>query len=186
VANARAVAQALEGHPMVERVRYAGLPSNPYHASAQKYLPRGAGSVFAFDLRGDRVVGQRFIEALTLWSHLANVGDTKSLVIHPASTTHRQLSDTELAATGVAPGTIRLSVGLEAVDDLLWDLERALRVAARVSSPPDPLSLRGEGEPSPTVASLAPLPLGRGRGGGDEDRQTADGDTATQPSEVVR
>ena len=134
VANAMGIARFLEGHPMVERVRYAGLEGNRYHATAKKYLPRGAGSVFAFDLKGDRVVGQRFIEALTLWSHLANVGDTKSLVIHPASTTHRQLGDVELAATGVAPGTIRLSVGLESVDDLIWDLERALRVAARVAA----------------------------------------------------
>lgn len=119
---------------MVDRVRYAGVEGNRYYAAAKKYLPRGAGSVFSFDLKGDRIVGQRFIEALTLWSHLANVGDTKSLVIHPASTTHRQLGDAELAATGVAPGTIRLSVGLESVDDLIWDLERALRVAERVAS----------------------------------------------------
>lgn len=137
VANALAIARHLEGHPMVERVRYAGLESNRYHTAAKKYLPRGAGSVFSFDLKGDRVVGQRFIEALSLWSHLANVGDTKSLVIHPASTTHRQLGDTELAATGVAPGTIRLSVGLESLDDLIWDLERALRVAARVAASQD-------------------------------------------------
>ncbi|HEV2404567.1 MAG TPA: O-acetylhomoserine aminocarboxypropyltransferase/cysteine synthase family protein [Ktedonobacterales bacterium] len=185
VANAQAVAHALEGHPMVERVRYAGLPSNPYHASAQKYLPRGAGSVFAFDLRGDRVVGQRFIEALTLWSHLANVGDTKSLVIHPASTTHRQLSDSELAATGVAPGTIRLSVGLEAVDDLLWDLERALRVAARVagadltartaSSPPPLSPAEGRGASEVTVGRGSPPRVAEGPGEG-----------SAHPSEVTR
>jgi O-acetylhomoserine (thiol)-lyase len=129
--NALGVARFLEAHPMVARVRYAGLESNPYHALGQRYLPRGAGSVFAFDLKGDRATGQRFIEGLTLWSHLANVGDTKSLVIHPASTTHRQLNDQELATSGVAPGTIRLSVGLETLDDLLWDLDRALGIAAR-------------------------------------------------------
>ncbi len=116
---------------MVEHVRYAELESSPYHALAQKYLPRGAGAVFAFDLRGTREDGQRFIEALRLWSHVANVGDTKSLVIHPASTTHRQLGDAEMAAAGVAPGTIRLSVGLETLDDLIWDLDQALAAVAR-------------------------------------------------------
>jgi O-acetylhomoserine (thiol)-lyase len=96
----------------------------------KKYLPRGAGAVFAFDLRGGRDAGQRFIQSLRLWSHLANVGDAKSLVIHPASTTHRQLSDAELVAAGISAGTIRLSVGLEALDDLIWDLERGLSAAA--------------------------------------------------------
>ena len=129
VRNAMGVASFLEGHPMVERVRYAGLESSPYHALAQRYLPQGAGAVFAFDLKGGRTNGRAFIEALRLWSHLANVGDTKSLVIHPASTTHRQLNDEELASTGVAPGTIRLSVGHETLDDLIWDLENGLRAA---------------------------------------------------------
>ncbi len=133
IANARAVAAFLQGQPMVERVRYAGLLGNPYHALAQRYLPKGAGAVFAFDLKGGRLVGQRFIEALRLWTHLANVGDTKSLVIHPASTTHRQLSDEELPATGVTPGTIRLSVGLETADDLIADLERGLRAAEQLA-----------------------------------------------------
>jgi len=130
VQNALEVARFLEGHPAVERVRYSGLPSSPYYALAQKYLPRGAGAVFACDLKGGRLAGQRFIEALRLWTHLANVGDAKSLVIHPASTTHRQLSDEELPATGVTPGTVRLSVGLETLDDLIWDLERGLRAAS--------------------------------------------------------
>jgi O-acetylhomoserine (thiol)-lyase len=136
VQNALGVARFLQSHPMVERVRYAGLEDNPYHSLAQRYLPRGAGSVFSFDLNGDRATGQRFIEALTLWSHLANVGDTKSLVIHPASTTHRQLNDQELATSGVAPGTIRLSVGLETLDDLLWDLHRALQAASDTTRTP--------------------------------------------------
>jgi O-acetylhomoserine (thiol)-lyase len=137
VQNALGVARFLEGHPAVEKVRYSGLPSSPYHALAQKYLPRGAGAVFACDLKGGRLAGQRFIEALQLWTHLANVGDAKSLVIHPASTTHRQLSDEELPATGVTPGTVRLSVGLETLDDLIWDLERGLRAAggAAVETP---------------------------------------------------
>lgn len=130
VQNALGIARFLEGDRRVERVRYAGLESSPYHTLAARYLPRGAGAVFSFDLAGGREAGRRFIESLRLWSHLANVGDTKSLVIHPASTTHRQQSDGELAAAGVAPGTIRLSVGLETLDDLIWDLERGLRVAA--------------------------------------------------------
>src|SRR5437879_442387 len=130
VQNALAVARFLEGHPLVERVNYPGLPSSPYAPLVKKYLPLGAGAVFSFDLCGGRAAGTRFIEALKLWSHLANVGDAKSLVIHPASTTHRQLSDADLAAAGVSGGTIRLSVGLETLDDLLWDLERGLAAAA--------------------------------------------------------
>ena len=120
--------------PPVEPCATPAWTSSPYHALAQRYLPRGAGAVFAFDLRGGRAAGQRFIEALQLWRHLANVGDTKSLVIHPASSTHRQLSDEDLAATGISLGTIRLSVGLETLDDLLWDLEHGLR-AARLPRP---------------------------------------------------
>jgi len=130
VANALAVAEWLRGQPGVATVRHPALPESPYKQLADKYLPHGAGSVFSFDLESGREGGRRFIEALTLWSHIANVGDTKSLVIHPASTTHRQLSDEELDASGVAPGTVRLSVGLEDVDDLVWDLERALRAAS--------------------------------------------------------
>jgi O-acetylhomoserine (thiol)-lyase len=132
VENAVGVAQYLESHRMVERVRYAGLADSPYRTLRERYLPRGAGAVFAFDLAGGRAAGKAFIEALDLWSHLANVGDAKSLVIHPASTTHRQLNDEELAAAGITPGTIRLSVGLEALDDLLWDLEQGLGAAERV------------------------------------------------------
>jgi O-acetylhomoserine (thiol)-lyase len=127
VANAVAVAEFLTGRAEVESVRYAGLPASAYRPLVERYLPRGAGAVFAFDLAGGREAGRRFIEALELWSHLANVGDVRSLVIHPASTTHRQLSDDELAGAGIGPGTIRLSVGLEDLDDLLWDLDRGLR-----------------------------------------------------------
>jgi O-acetylhomoserine (thiol)-lyase len=105
-------------------VRYPGLRSSAHHSLAQKYLPRGAGSVFSFDVRGGREAGQEFIRGVTLWSHLANVGDAKSLIIHPASTTHRQLNEEELRAAGVGPGTIRLSVGIEDADDLIWDLEQ--------------------------------------------------------------
>lgn len=129
VENSVGVARFLQQHPAVERVRYAGLPDSPYAPLAARYLPRGAGAVFAFDVAGGREAGQRFIQSLQLWSHLANVGDAKSLVIHPASTTHRQLSDEELTAAGISAGTIRLSVGLETLDDLIWDLERGLGAA---------------------------------------------------------
>jgi O-acetylhomoserine (thiol)-lyase len=131
VSNALAVAQFLEDHPMVERVTYPGLPSSRYRPLVEKYLPKGAGAVFSFDIEGGREAGQSFIRGVSLWSHLANVGDAKSLIIHPASTTHRQLSDDELRAAGVGPGTIRLSVGIEHVDDLIWDLEQGFRAARR-------------------------------------------------------
>jgi O-acetylhomoserine (thiol)-lyase len=134
VSNALDVARFLQGRPEVERVRYPGLPESVYAPLVKKYLPRGAGAIFAFDLRGGRAAGQRFIESLQLWSHLANVGDAKSLVIHPASTTHRQLSDAELVAAGISAGTIRLSVGLEALDDLVWDLQQALSAAVAVEA----------------------------------------------------
>lgn len=129
VANALGVARYLEQHPMVDRVRYPGLEGSAYYALARKYLPRGAGAIFAIDVKGGREAGRRFIESLRLWSHLANVGDAKSLVIHPASTTHRQLTDEELLAGGITSGTIRLSVGLETLDDLIWDLEGGLAAA---------------------------------------------------------
>ena len=124
VENALTIANYLESHELASNVRYPGLRTSPHHPLAEKYLPRGAGSVFSFDIRGGREAGQEFIRGLTLWSHLANVGDAKSLVIHPASTTHRQLSEEELRAAGVGPGTIRLSVGIEDADDLIWDLEQ--------------------------------------------------------------
>lgn len=130
VANAKAVAEFLEAHPKVGRVHYAGLPSHPHYDLAKKYLPKGPGAVMAFEIEAGsedpREAGRRFIESLQLFSHLANVGDAKSLVIHPASTTHQQLSDEELTAAGITPSTVRLSVGLETIDDLLWDLEQAL------------------------------------------------------------
>jgi O-acetylhomoserine (thiol)-lyase len=133
VSNALSIAGFLGTHPAVAAVRYPGLPSSKYRPLVEKYLPRGAGSIFVFDLAGGRAAGRRFIEALSLWSHLANVGDAKSLVIHPASTTHRQLSDAELAAAGVGPGTIRLSVGLETLGDLCDDLSRGLAAAGEAS-----------------------------------------------------
>ena len=126
VANARAVAEYLDQHPRVSRVSYPGLPGSKYSELVTKYLPDGAGAVFCFDLDGDRETGRRCIEALSLFSHLANMGDAKSLLIHPASTTHRQLDPQELAAAGIGAGTIRLSVGIEDVGDLIWDLQQAL------------------------------------------------------------
>ena len=129
VRNARAIADFLSERPEVEWVSYPGFASHPQYALAQKYLPRGAGSIFTFGIRGGRDAGRAFIDALELWSHLANVGDMKSLVIHPASTTHSQLGDEEMRKSGVAPESIRLSVGLEDVGDLTWDLDNALRTS---------------------------------------------------------
>ena len=130
-ASALRVARFLEGHKAVAWVAYAGLPSHPDKALAAKYLPKGAGAVLSFGLKAGtaaegRAAGRRFIEALELFSHLANIGDVRSLVIHPASTTHQQLSDEELSKGGVTPELIRLSICLENVEDLLWDLDRAL------------------------------------------------------------
>jgi O-acetylhomoserine (thiol)-lyase len=126
VENALAVAEFLESHDLASNVTYPGLPRSGYKPLVEKYLPRGAGAVLSFDCAGGRDGGQDLIRGVTVWSHLANVGDAKSLIIHPASTTHRQLSDAELEAAGVRPGTIRLSVGIESVDDLIWDLEQGL------------------------------------------------------------
>src|SRR6187397_503382 len=134
VENATEVAGWLERQDGVTNVRYPDLPGSKYRPLVEKYLPRGSGAVFSFDCRGGRAAGQDFIRGVTLWSHLANVGDSKSLIIHPASTTHRQLSDDELRAAGVGPGTIRLSVGTEAVDDLIWDLEQGFARASAAAS----------------------------------------------------
>jgi O-acetylhomoserine (thiol)-lyase len=130
VENARAVARFLRSREEVAWVRYADLPDSPYRAAAEKYLPQGSGAVFTFGLRGGRGAGRALIDNLTLWSHVANVGDAKSLIIHPASTTHQQLHHEELRACGVTPEMLRVSVGLEDPEDLLWDLDRALKIAA--------------------------------------------------------
>lgn len=131
VANAQAVAEFLAAQPQVAGVSYPGLESHPDHALAQRLLPRGAGAVFSFDLKGSRGQGRAFIESLKLFSHLANVGDAKSLVIHPASTTHFRMDDAALRQAGIGPGTIRLSIGLEDPADLIDDLKRALKAAAK-------------------------------------------------------
>jgi O-acetylhomoserine (thiol)-lyase len=124
--NALAVAQYLEQHPKVAWVNYPTLPNHPDHALAKKYMPKGAGAVLSFGVKGGTAAGQKFIEHVSFLSHLANIGDAKTLVIHPASTTHRQLSEEQQIAAGVPPDLIRLSVGLETLDDILWDIDQAL------------------------------------------------------------
>ena len=131
VANARRVVEFLAAHPQVERVAWPELDSHPDHLLAKRLLPRGCGAVFSVDLKGDRAAGRRFVESLALFSHLANVGDAKSLVIHPASTTHFRMDAAALAAAGIGEATLRLSIGLEDVDDLIDDLKRGFRAAAK-------------------------------------------------------
>jgi O-acetylhomoserine (thiol)-lyase len=135
VDNALAVAQWLEAHPAVKWVNYPGLPSHPSYHNAQKYLPKGAGAVLGFGIAGGKVAGRAFIDNLKLFSHLANVGDARSLAIHPATTTHSQLSEQEQAATGVTDDYIRLAVGIEDLRDILADLDQALAVSQRVGAP---------------------------------------------------
>jgi O-acetylhomoserine (thiol)-lyase len=130
VANARAVAEWLAEHPAVSWVNYAGLPESPSYDLAQRYMPKGPGSVFSFGVKGGREAGATFIEAVEVASHLANIGDTRTLVIHPGSTTHQQLSDAALVAAGVTPDLVRISVGIEDLEDILWDLDQALAKAA--------------------------------------------------------
>ncbi|MGY1716548.1 bifunctional o-acetylhomoserine/o-acetylserine sulfhydrylase [Geodermatophilus nigrescens] len=129
VANAQRVAEFLEAHDEVESVHYAGLPSSPWHAAQQRYAPKGAGAVLAFEIRGGVEAGRRFVEGLELHSHVANIGDVRSLVIHPASTTHSQLTPEEQLTTGVTPGLVRLAAGLEGIEDILADLEAGFRAA---------------------------------------------------------
>lgn len=133
VENTRKVVAFLAAHPLVAAVAYPELPQHPSHALARRLLPRGCGAVFSFELKGSRAQGRAFIEALKLFSHLANVGDARSLVIHPASTTHHRMDDAALAAAGIRPGTIRLSIGLEDPADLIEDLQRALKIAGKAA-----------------------------------------------------
>ncbi len=131
--NALKVAEFLSGHSEVAWVEYAGLPGSKYHALAQKYLPRGAGAVFTFGVKGGYQAGIKVVESVELLSHLANIGDARSLIIHPASTTHRQLPPDLLAAAGAGPDVVRLSIGLESVDDIIADLDQALAKAAQAT-----------------------------------------------------
>ena len=128
-ANALAVAQFLESHPQVAWVNYPGLPSSRYHDLVKRYMPKGAGALLSFGIEGGSAAGVRFIEALQFISHLANIGDAKSLVIHPASTTHRQLSEADQVTAGVPPDMVRLSIGLETLADIIWDIGQALEAA---------------------------------------------------------
>ncbi|MBK8065190.1 MAG: O-acetylhomoserine aminocarboxypropyltransferase/cysteine synthase [Betaproteobacteria bacterium] len=134
-ANTLAVAKFLQDHPQVAWVNYPGLPDNPYHALAKKYLPKGASGLLNFGVKGGggdgRLAGEKFIDAATFMSHLANIGDAKTLIIHPASTTHRQMSEEEQLKAGVKPDMIRMSVGIESLDDILWDIDQALAAAAK-------------------------------------------------------
>jgi O-acetylhomoserine (thiol)-lyase len=120
------VAEFLEAHPYVDWVRYPSLKNDPYYELAQKYVPRGASAILSFGIKGGQEAGVKFIEGAQFLSHLANVGDAKTLIIHPASTTHRQLSDEQQLSAGVTPDMVRISVGLETIDDILWDLDQAL------------------------------------------------------------
>jgi len=130
-ANALAVAKFLQGHRQVAWVNYPGLPENRFYSLSQKYLPKGASGLLNFGVKGGARAGERFIEAAQFMSHLANIGDAKTLIIHPASTTHRQMSEAEQAKAGVTPDMVRMSVGLETLDDILWDIDQALAEAAR-------------------------------------------------------
>ncbi len=125
-ANALGVAEFLRDHPAVSWVNYAGLEDNPYQPLVQKYLPRGAGSIMTFGVKGGAAAGEKFIDSAQFMSHLANVGDARTLIIHPASTTHRQLSEEQQIAGGITPDMVRISVGLETLDDILWDIDQAL------------------------------------------------------------
>ena len=124
-----AVATFLQSHPKVAWVNYPGLPSNRYHDLVKRYMPKGAGALLSFGIKGGFASGVKFIESLQFISHLANIGDAKSLVIHPASTTHRQLSEEDQVKAGVPPDMVRLSIGLETIDDIIWDIEQALAAA---------------------------------------------------------
>jgi O-acetylhomoserine (thiol)-lyase len=129
VRNAQAVAQFLKDHRYVSWVNFPDLPDSPYRALAKKYLPRGSGAIMTFGIKGGYEAGRTFINSMQLFSHLANVGDAKSLVIHPASTTHQQLTEADMRAGGILPDMIRLSIGLEDPADLLWDLDQALNAS---------------------------------------------------------
>ena len=124
--NALAAAQHLEKHPAVTWVNHPGMASSRYHDIGKRYLPKGCGAIFTFGIKGGIEAGRKFIDSVQLFSHLANVGDAKSLVIHPASTTHQQLTESDMVAAGVTPDMVRLSVGIEDIDDIVWDLDQAL------------------------------------------------------------
>ena len=135
--NTQTVAEYLAAHPQVEWVEYAGLPSSRYHALAKRYVPKGAGAVFTFGVKGGYEVGVKVVESVEMISHLANIGDARSLILHPASTTHRQLTEEQLLAAGAGPDVVRLSIGLESVDDIIADIDQALAIAAEAAEAAD-------------------------------------------------
>ena len=155
VANARKAAEFLSSHPAVSWVNYPELPKSPYRALSQKYLPKGPGAIFTFGIKGGRDAGRKLIENVQLLSHLANVGDCKSLIIHPASTTHQQLTDEELTACGIGPDMIRVSIGIEDIEDILWDLEQSLAKSQQAAPVTQTLATAGaQEEPEPSGHSL--------------------------------
>jgi O-acetylhomoserine (thiol)-lyase len=143
VQNAQAVAEWLDSHEDIANVYYAGLPSSPWYAAANRYAPRGVGAVLSFELKGGVDAGRALVDSLQLFSHLANIGDVRSLVIHPASTTHAQLTPEQQLTAGVTPGLVRLSVGLESIDDIVEDLAAGLRAARSVKDAAIGRSLQG-------------------------------------------
>jgi O-acetylhomoserine (thiol)-lyase len=130
IASAQAIAEHLASHPQVDWINYPGLATSPYHELARKYLPKGPGAIFTFGIKGGLAQAKKFIEALKIFSFLANVGDSKSLVVHPATVTHGQLTEAEQRLAGVKPEQIRFSIGTEDLDDLLWDIDQAFQKAA--------------------------------------------------------
>jgi O-acetylhomoserine (thiol)-lyase len=154
VANARRLAEFLKQHRAVGWVNYPGLPDSPYQALSRKYLAKGPGAIFTFGIKGGREAGKKLIENVQLFSHLANVGDCKSLIIHPATTTHQQLTDEELVACGIGPDMIRVSVGIEDVDDILWDLGQALEKSQQAAPVTETLVMAAGDEQEPHGHSL--------------------------------
>jgi O-acetylhomoserine (thiol)-lyase len=154
VSNARHVAEYLKSHKAVTWVNYPDFPDSPYHALCKKYLPEGPGAIFTFGIKGGREAGKKLIESVQLLSHLANVGDCKSLIIHPATTTHQQLTDEELAACGIGPDMIRLSIGIEDIDDILWDLGQALEKSQQATPVTETLAMFATDEQEPSGHSL--------------------------------
>jgi O-acetylhomoserine (thiol)-lyase len=154
VSNARRVAEYLKSHEAVTWVNYPGFPDSPYYKLCKKYLPAGPGAIFTFGIKGSREAGKKLIENVQLLSHLANVGDCKSLIIHPATTTHQQLTNEELAACGIGPDMIRLSIGIEDIDDILWDLGQALEKSQEASLITDAPAIVAANELEPSGHSL--------------------------------
>jgi O-acetylhomoserine (thiol)-lyase len=154
VSNARRVAEYLKSHKAVTWVNYPGFQDSPYYKLCKKYLPAGPGAIFTFGIKGGREAGKKLIENVELLSHLANVGDCKSLIIHPATTTHQQLTNEELAACGIGPDMIRLSIGIEDVDDILWDLGQALEKSQEASPITDAPAIAAANELEPSGHSL--------------------------------